>query len=32
MILYRILGLDKTAPEDIDELETMQTHLIFMFR
>ncbi|KAL7310672.1 hypothetical protein PS15m_010143 [Mucor circinelloides] len=30
IITYKILGLDKTAPEDIDELEQMMTHLMFM--
>ncbi|KAK4512233.1 uncharacterized protein ATC70_002929 [Mucor velutinosus] len=30
IITYKILGLDKTMPEDIDELEQMMTHLMFM--
>ncbi|CEP18242.1 hypothetical protein [Parasitella parasitica] len=30
IITYRILGLDKTAPEDIEELEDMSAHLMFI--
>jgi ferritin-like protein len=30
IITYRILGLDKSAPEDIEELQEMSTHLTFL--
>lgn len=30
MILYKLLGLDKTAPEDIEELQEMRAFLILV--
>lgn len=32
MILYKILGLDKSAPEDIEELQDLQNHLTYIVR
>jgi hypothetical protein len=32
MVLYKILGLDKTAPEDMEELQDMKAHLMFIMR
>jgi hypothetical protein len=32
IILYKILGLDMSAPEDIEELEDMRNYLMFMVR
>lgn len=32
MILYKILGLDVSAPEDIEELEDMRNYLMFLVR
>ncbi|KAG2208870.1 hypothetical protein INT47_011010 [Mucor saturninus] len=32
IVLYRILGLDKSAPEDIEELEELQNHLLYIVR
>lgn len=30
IVTYRILGLDKSAPEDIEELQEMSTHLMLL--
>ncbi|KAI8365772.1 hypothetical protein BD560DRAFT_401665 [Blakeslea trispora] len=32
MITYRLLGLDKSAPEDMEELQTALTHLMIVVR
>lgn len=32
MITYRLLGLNKSSPEDIEELEDMKNHLIYIVR
>lgn len=32
MTVYRILGLNNSAPEDIEELEDMKNHLIYIAR
>lgn len=32
MIVYKILGLSKSSPEDIEELGDMKNHLIYIVR
>jgi hypothetical protein len=32
MVLYKILGLDKSSPEDIEELEDLKNHLLYIVR